>query len=203
MRERKLRSAAESLARLKGSAVEGGDYLDCVWVRDLVRWAADGQCGDFYFGAIEEAEKRRKKIRSEGWLVPLDVDVDVGVDVAGDFPDPVGAAGAIGRGHDYWDATLAADSRHFLRVGGYHHRVHEGACGGGAPHPLHHGAAGDRAQDFAAQPRGVQTRRNDAGDSQRTHGGESTAAEGCGSSPAIHTLEVSGRRSDSATKFFI
>jgi len=100
-------------------------------------------------GLGEGGEQGREEIGGERWLVALDVDVDVGVDVAGGLADTVRPAGTIGRGEQDRDVALAADLRDLFSVGSDDDRVNESAGRGGAPDPLDHGTAGDEAQDLA------------------------------------------------------
>ncbi len=81
---------------VEGAAVGGGDDFDGVGVGEVVGRAGDGDGGNADFGAGEEGEHGREVVGGEEGLVALDVDVDVGGALAGDFIDAVGAAGALG-----------------------------------------------------------------------------------------------------------
>ena len=161
-----------SPARNKGAAIERGDDFDRVGIGEFLRRTIDGERGNLNLGSREEIEQWGEEIGREGWLVALDVDVNVGVDLAGHFPHTVRSAGAIGRGHDDGDRPRAARFGYFFRVGGDNYRVHQAARAGRAPHPLHHGPPSDGTQDLGCQARGREPRGNDGCDAEGAHGDE-------------------------------
>ena len=104
----------------------------------------------------------------EEGFVALDVDVDVGVDVAGDGVDAVGAAGEIGRGELDGPVVALAELGNLLGVCGDDDAVELGAGGGGVEDPGQHGASGDGAEDFTGESGGGEAGGNDAENGEGT-----------------------------------
>ena len=84
----------------------------------------------------------------------MNVDVDVGVVVAGDGVDAIGAAGEVGRGELDGPLVAMAELGYLVGVGGDEDAVELGAGAGGVVDPGEHGASGDGAEDFAWEARG-------------------------------------------------
>ena len=147
--------------KVQCAAIDCRHHFHRVGIGELLRRAADGERRDLNLRPVKELEQWRKKIRRQRRLVALDVDVDVGVDLAGHFPHPIRAAGARRRGHHHGNRARAARLGHFVRIGSHHYGVHQAARLRGAPHPLHHGPAGDGAQHLARHARGLEPRGND------------------------------------------
>ncbi len=103
---------------VEGAAVGGGDYFYGVGVGDVFGGAEDFEGGDFDVRVGEGAEQRGEVLGFEEGFVALDVDVDVGVVVAGDGVDAVGAAGEIGRGELDGPVVAMAELGDFVGVGG-------------------------------------------------------------------------------------
>lgn len=141
---------------VEGAAVGGGDYFYGVGVGDVFGRAEDFEGGDFHVLLGEGAEEGGEVLGFEEGLVALDVDVDVGVVVAGDGVDAVGAAGEVGRGELDGPMVEVAELGDLVGVGGDEDAVELGAGAGGVVHPGEHGASGDGAEYFAGQARGGQ-----------------------------------------------
>lgn len=154
---------------VEGAAVGGGDDLDGVGVGEVVGGAGDGDGGDLDFRAGEEGEHGCEVVGGEERLVALDVDVDVGFALAGDFVDAVGAAGAVGRGHGEGDAGGSAGLGDFVGVRGDEDFCHEAGADGGAVDPLDHGTAGDGEEDFTGEAGGAEAGGNDTEDALGAH----------------------------------
>jgi len=141
---------------VEGAAVGGGDYFYGVGVGDVFGRAEDFEGGDFHMLLGEGAQEGSEVLRFEEGLVALDVDVDVGVVVAGDGVDAVGAAGEVGRGELDGPLVAMAELGDLVGVGGDEDAVELGAGAGGVVHPGEHGASGDGAKDFAREAGGGQ-----------------------------------------------
>jgi hypothetical protein len=139
---------------VESAAVAGGDYFYGVGVGDVFGRAEDFEGGDYDVGLGEGAEEGGEVLGLEQGLVPLDVDVDVGVMVAGDGVDAVGAAGEVGRGELDGPLVAMAELGDFVGVGGDEDAVELGAGAGGVVDPGEHGASGDGAEDLAGKARG-------------------------------------------------
>ena len=100
----------------------------------------------------------------EEGFVALDVDVDVGGDLAGDGFDSIGAAGEVGRGDEAGPAVGLAQVGDFGGVGGDDDLVKAGAASGGVVDPGEHGFAGDFAEDFPGETGGGEAGGDDAED---------------------------------------
>jgi hypothetical protein len=143
---------------VEGAAAGGGDYLYGVWVRDVFGRAEDFEGGDFDVMVLGEgAEECGEVLGFEEGLVALDVDVNVGVVLAGDGVDTVGAAGEVGRGELDRPLVAVAELGDLVGVGGDEDTVELGAGAGGVVDPGEHGASGDGAEDFAGETRGGET----------------------------------------------
>ena len=136
---------------VEGSAVERGDDLDGVGVVDVVRRAADLECGDLGGRGGERGEQRSEVFGTQERLVSLDVDVDVCGVVLGDGVDAVGAAGEIGAGHDEGPRVVVAERGDFFGVGGDEDGVELRAGAGGVVDPGEHWPAGDFAKNLARE----------------------------------------------------
>jgi hypothetical protein len=149
---------------VEGAAIGGGDYFYGVGVGDVFRGAEDFERGDFDVVPGEGSEEGGEMLRLEEGFVALDVDVDVGVVVAGDGVDTVGAAGEVGRGELDGPLIAVAELGDLVGVGGDEDAVELGAGAGGLVDPGEHGASGDGAEDFAGEPGGGEAGGNDAED---------------------------------------
>jgi hypothetical protein len=56
---------------------------------DVFWCAIDGKSGHFNFRALKESEERGEEVWRQGWLVALDIDVDIGFNLASNFADSV------------------------------------------------------------------------------------------------------------------
>jgi len=149
---------------VEGAAVEGGDDFDSVGVGDVFGAAGDFEGCDVYMGHGEGCEDGGDVIGMEEGFVALDVDVDRGIDGAGDGEEAVGAAGEVGRGHDAGPVAVAAEGFDFGGVGGNDDFVELRAGFCGAVDPGEQGLAGDLAEDFAGQAAGGQAGGDDGDD---------------------------------------
>jgi len=141
---------------VEGAAVGSGDYFYGVGVGDVFGRAEDFEGGDFHVLLGEGAQEGGEVLSFEEGLVALDVDVDVGVVVAGDGVDAVGAAGEVGRGELDGPLVAMAELGDLVGVGGDEDAVELGAGAGGIVNPGEHGASGDGAKDFAREAGGGQ-----------------------------------------------
>src|SRR5580698_1950996 len=82
--------------KVKRAPVECSDYFHGIGIVDLMRRAADGERGDLDFGTAEKRQQRLEKVGGQSGFVALDVDVDVCLDLASYFANPVRPAGAVG-----------------------------------------------------------------------------------------------------------
>jgi hypothetical protein len=151
---------------VEGVAIGGGDDFYGVGVGDVFGGAENFEGGDLGVRVPEGAKQGGEVLRLEEGFVALDVDVDVGVDVARYGVDAVGAAGEVGRGELDGPVVAVAEVGDFVGVGGDEDAVELRAGGGSLEDPGEHGAAGDGAEDLAGETRGGQASRNNAEDGQ-------------------------------------
>jgi hypothetical protein len=149
---------------VEGAAVRGGDYFYGVGVGDVFWRAEDFERGDFDVMLGEGSEEGGEVLRLEEGLVALDVDVDVGVVLARDGVDTVGAAGEIGRGELDGPVVAVAEFGDLFGVGGDEDPVELGAGAGGLVDPGEHGASGDSTEDFTGEACGGEAGGDDAED---------------------------------------
>jgi hypothetical protein len=142
---------------VEGAAVGGGDYFYGVGVVDVLGGAENFEGRDFDVMLSERVEEGGEVLGLEEGFVALDVDVDVGVVVAGDGVDAVGATGEVGRGELDGPVVAVAEVGDLVGVGGDEDAIELGAGAGGFVDPGEHGAAGDVAEDLAGEAGGGQT----------------------------------------------
>jgi hypothetical protein len=151
---------------VEGAIVGGGDYFDDVGVGDTVVRAADFEGGDGDFGTRERVEQGFDVRGLEERLVGLDVDVDVGGDLASYGKEAVAAAGEIGRGHQAAPVAGGAEPGDLFGVGCDDDPVELRAAEGGFNNPGQKGLAAESAKNFAGETRGGEARGNDSEDAR-------------------------------------
>lgn len=147
-------------------AVWGGDYFDYVGVGEAGVRAADFERGYGDFGAGEGVEQGFDVAGLEEWFVGLDVDVDVGRDLASYGKEAVAAAGEIGRGHQAAPVARGTELGDLFGVGRDDDFVELRAAEGGFNNPGQERLAAEIAEDLARQARGGEARGDDSEDAR-------------------------------------
>jgi len=154
---------------VEGAAVWCGDDFDYVGVGEAVIRAADFEGGNSDLGASERVEQGFDVAGLEEGFVGLDVDVDVGGDLASYGEEAVAATGEIGRGHQATPVARGTELGDLFGVGCDDDLVGLAkfrAAEGGFNNPGKERLAAESAEHLAGEARGGETRGNDSEDAR-------------------------------------